>query len=338
MQAPLPSLRAEELRGGGLPPWVSLACEHREAYRAAQGYLRYLSLGLGHIGPATIRLVLHVVSPEDVPNFPPGATVLAARYRYDVARFGRELIYTRPGQASVRVEPATGDASIWTTTFEPDPVAELVSVALLELVSYRGFFGMHAGAVVSGGVGYLLPGTSGSGKTSLCLTLMRAGCRYLTDDFVLLTTDRDPVRCLPLFRTFNVDTSWAEHFAELSFLHDLPPLAHGKRTFDPERCYPGSHIGTARPTVVVFPTIVDDVASEVRPMSKREAFCRLLPQTRLSADARIAEAQVRTLVVLMRDSVAFELRHGRDFVQAPVATVRRLFSSLGDHPMELLAR
>jgi hypothetical protein len=336
MLAPLSSLRrAGAHRGGDLPRWLSLVCEHPEAHRSIERYLRYLTPGLGHLGPDPLRLVLHVVAPEEIPAIPPDATALARRDRYDVARFGQQLIYSLAGQGCVRVDPDAGAASIWTTaevTLDPHLLAGLVSIAVLELASRRGFFGLHAAAVARHGVGYILPGASGSGKTSLCLTLIRAGFRYLTDDFVLLKGNEDTVRCVPFFRTFNIDIAWAEHFPELGFVQDLPPLPHGKRMFDPERCYPGSHALSTRPAFLVFPTIVTHPDSAVRRLSKREAFCRLLPQSRLSADARVAAAHVRTLEMLVRDSVAFELQHGRDFLQAPAATLRRLLASLPQEP------
>jgi hypothetical protein len=249
-----------------------------------------------------------------------------------VARLDAELIYSLSGRTCVRVEPAAGRAEIWTTTFDGDSVAEFVSIAVLEVASLRGFFGLHAGAVVRDGVGYLLPGASGSGKSSVCLTLTRAGFRYLTDDFLLLRAEPDGLRCVPFFRTFNIDVAWATQFPELSFVNDLPPMAHGKRMLDVEACYPGSHVAWARPDVLVFPRIVSDVHSEVRTVSKQEAFCRLLPQIRLSADRGIAQAHLGLLGALVRDCTTFELRHGRDFLGAPVATLRRLLEPLALEP------
>jgi hypothetical protein len=336
MQAPPSPLRdAVAHRGDALPPWLSLACAHPETSRSVARYLSYLAPGLAHLGPQPVCVVLHVVAAEDIPEIPPDALALAPRGRYDVARLGTYLLYSLRGQGSVRVDPGAGSVSIWATTDHarhPDLVSGLVSIAVLELAAHRGFFGLHAGAVAGDASGYLLPGASGSGKTSLCLTLVREGFRYLTDDFVLLTADQGRVRCVPFFRTFNLDIAWAERFPELSFVSDLPPLPHGKRMFDPEQSYPGSHVEWARPAVLVFPTIVAHPDSAIRRISKRDAFCRLLPQSRLSADARVATAHVRTLETLVRDSDAFELQHGRDFLHAPAATLRRLLELLGPEP------
>lgn len=309
-----------------MPPRLSLACEHPEAYRAVERALRYLTPAPARLATGAGQLVVHVVAQDDVPTIPRDATPLASRKAYDVARHGEELIYSFARRACVRVAPGRGAASIWTSVFDFDAVLELVSIVVLELASHHGLFGLHAGAVVRDGRGLVLCGGTGTGKSSLCLTLVHAGYRYLSDDFLLLEVDGGAVRCVPLFRTFNIDPSWAEQFPELAFLGS--GSAQGKRSVDPERCYPGSHAPSARPAVIVFPIIVDAPESSVHPLSKREALGRLLPQTRMSADRETAQKHIAALVVLLRDATTFELRHGRDFLRAPVATLSRLLDPL----------
>jgi hypothetical protein len=318
-----------------LPPWLSLVCTEPATRRSVERYLRYLGPGVAHLGPEPVRLVLEAGPPDGVPGIAPRAVPLPSRGRYRVARLDDELVYSIERLALVRVDPAAGHASIWFAS-APNAAHELVpglvSLALLELASHRGFFGLHAAAVARDGAGYLLPGASGSGKTSLCLTLVREGFHYLTDDFILMTAGARDLRCVPFFRTSNLDAAWAERFPELSFIHDLPPLVHGKRMVDLERCYPGSHVAAVRPTCLLFPTIVADADSTVRPITRRDALVRLLPESRLSADVRTATAHVRTLERLVRQCAAFELRHGRDFLRAPAEALRGLLESLPTTP------
>jgi hypothetical protein len=54
---------------------------------------------------------------------------------------------------------------------------------------------MHAGAVMRAGKGYLFVGTSGAGKSSLCLEAVRRGYRYLSDE--CLVTDGTTVWGIP---------------------------------------------------------------------------------------------------------------------------------------------
>ena len=320
-----------------LPPWLSLVCAEPATRRLVERYLRYLGPGVAHLGPDPVRLVLEMTAPDDVPGIAPGAVSLPSRGGYRVARLDGHLLYAIDRQAFVQLDPAAGDASIWfarALSAESDRVPGLVSLALLELAAHRGFFGLHAAAVTRNGIGYLLPGASGSGKTSLCLTMVRDGFHYLTDDFVLLTAGAGDLRCVPFFRTSNLDVAWAERFPELSFIRDLPPLVHGKRMVDLEQCYPGSQAAAVRPTYLVFPTIVARAESAIRPITRHDALRRLLPESRLSADAPTAETHVRTLERLVRQCAAFELHHGRDFLRAPAEALRRLLESLPPGPRE----
>jgi len=318
-----------------LPVWLSLVCAEPATRRSVERYLRYLAPGVAHLGPDPVRLVLEIVAPDDVPGIVPGAVTLPSRGRYRVARLDNHLVYSIDRQALVRLDPAAGIASICFSSApnaESDLVPGLVSLALLELASHRGFFGLHAAAVARDGLGYLLPGASGSGKTSLCLTLVREGFHYLSDDFILMASGPGDLRCVPFFRTSNLDVAWAERFPELSFIHDLPPLVHGKRMLDLEQCYPGSHAAAVRPTYLLFPTIVAHAESAIRRITRRDAFCRLLPESRLSADVRTAKTHVRTLERLVRQCEAFEVHHGRDFLRAPAETLRGLLKSLSRDP------
>jgi hypothetical protein len=325
-------------RGGGLSGWLSLVCADPAAHHAAARYLDYLAPGLAHLGPEPLRIEVQVVASESVPGVGPGAM---ARDRYQVARLGSDLAYALAGQGTVRIDAAAGRVSIRATTDpgrDSDLISGLLSIALQEIAAHRGFFGLHAGAVTRDGASYLLPGASGSGKSSLCATLVRGGFRYLTDDFVLLTLIAGRVHCVPFFRSMTLDAAWGERFPELSFVRGLPAQPGGKRTFDPDRGFPGSQAARMSPTALVFPSIVTRADSVLRPISRRDAFCRLLPQSRMSAATRIAEAHVRMLEALVGAAAAFELEHGADFLRAPDTTLRRLLETLGPAPVAAKAR
>jgi hypothetical protein len=206
---------------------------------------------------------------------------------------------------------------------------ELFSLGLFELARHRGLYGLHAAAVRQEETGYLLPGPSGSGKTSLALALVRErGFRYLTDDFVFLTQASNGVRCVPFLPTFHVDPAWGDHYGELSFVRQLPPLAQGKRNLDPAQLYPGSHAAECRPTVIAFPRIVDAAESALRPMPESETFRRLLRESPVSPDGRVVRRQLDTLAALVRQAASYELLHGRDFLQDPGRTITSLLERL----------
>jgi hypothetical protein len=313
---------------------VSLACRDSVVREFLSGYLRYLAAGLGHLGPQRFYLRLTVVAPEKLPILPLAAEPVSRHPNYRTASLGRHFFYDSGRGACLRVTPTASRATVWVSRQAASNqrlLMELVSVALLELARHRGFYGVHTAAVTKDGAGCLLPGPSGSGKTSLALALIRhAGFQYVTDDFVFLAGGPDDVRCVAFFRTFNLDPMWVDHYTELSFIKELPPLESGKRNFSPEQLYRGSHVGECRPAFIVFPRIVAGPESVLRPIPQTEAFRRLLGESALSPSPQLARRQLATLGALVRQSSTYEFLHGRDFLTDPGRAIGVLVA--GIHP------
>ncbi len=76
---------------------------------------------------------------------------------------------------------------------------------------------IHAGAVHRGEKGIILPGKSGSGKSSLTAWLIAKGYYYLTDDLVMLSNDG---RISPFTRPISLKSDQFQFF--LPFLKGLP--------------------------------------------------------------------------------------------------------------------
>ena len=78
---------------------------------------------------------------------------------------------------------------------------------------------IHAAAVgtpaETPGGGVLLPGRGGSGKSSTALECLRAGMRYVADDYLAVALDPEP-RAHSLYATAKVDEAGLEHFADLA--------------------------------------------------------------------------------------------------------------------------
>ncbi len=315
---------------------VSLACDDRRVAAFLAGYLRYLKPGLAHLARYRFHIEFKVVVPDGVPRLPAAAAPVCWHRNYRTATLAGDLFYHTERGAYLCITPAASQAMIWVsgdTASDEEFLMELVSVALLELGRHRAFYGLHTAAVTQDGAGYLLPGPSGSGKTSLALAfVLKGGFRYLTDDFVLLTKAPDGIRCVPVFRTFNVDPRWVEHYTELSILKKRPPGARGKRHVDPGQLYPGSHAGECRPAFIVFPRIVPARESTLRPMPKTGAFQRLLRESALSPHGPVARQQLEALGSLVRQCGTYEFLHGRDFLDDPGRTIATLLERMHSRP------
>lgn len=101
-----------------------------------------------------------------------------------------------------------------------DSVGLVVARAILERRAGR--FHVHAGLVVDGGVGTLVAGRSGAGKTTTTLALMAAGAKLAGDDVAFVRVVDDVVRVAALRRPLHVGESTAAMFQAL-----LPPAREG---------------------------------------------------------------------------------------------------------------
>ena len=69
----------------------------------------------------------------------------------------------------------------------------LLTIALVETMKRFERFPLHAAGLALHGKGVLVPGASGSGKSTTSVTLVRAGFDFLSDDTVFLTSSADGI-------------------------------------------------------------------------------------------------------------------------------------------------
>lgn len=134
------------------------------------------------------------------------------------------------------------------------------------------FLLIHAGAVVApSGAGVLLPGASGSGKTSLVAGLVRAGFSYLSDEAGVI----DPVtgKLYPFPRALTIKSGSFGNFPELAGARaDLSPT-RVEWHVRPEDLAPeaGALGGPSEIKFVVAPRYDADASTAVTPLPPAEA-------------------------------------------------------------------
>ena len=157
----------------------------------------------------------------------------------------------------------------------------IFTLALFEALRFFGLYYLHA-AVLSGpdGAGYLISGNSGSGKTSLTLSLIKSGFRYLSDDtvFMRLLPGQD-VEVLGFARDFHVpvDLFDQEQWKEMQSLPDYSSRLPKKKV-PPDVLFPGQRIDRLiNPAILIFPRLGQD--EKLERLSMAEALNELLPQS-----------------------------------------------------------
>jgi hypothetical protein len=170
---------------------------------------------------------------------------------------------------------------------------------------------MHAAVIGEGGIGLLVVGESGRGKSTLALAAISAGMDYLADDYCLLDA-RPPYRAYRLFNTAKlradarVQSDWIADSA-----HKLDSVNGGKQVFNLARSAPGSLADRLEIRALILTEFTDEALPVLDTASPNEAFRRAAPST--IAQCEGSEAQVTAEIGhLVRQLPCFRIRMPRD--------------------------
>ncbi len=240
---------------------------------------------------------------------------------YDVWKDGDRLLADFHRAGALLMEPRRGQADIYLVSPESmhaNLIEYLFHLALIELLRVRGLYTIHATALERHGRGVLIPGNSGRGKTTSFVSLLRSGYRYLSDDHPLIQDVGSHVDVLPFPIKINVTDATVSFFPELQNAPAgvlRPGL--GKRSFDAEAIYSASIGERCRPTIVLFPNVVDSPRSDLELLPKSRALEALLPQALLVYDREVARREFQVLAKLVQQVDCYRLHFGRNILDLP---------------------
>jgi hypothetical protein len=278
------------------------------------------------VGDDAMTVDIRRVEHASVPRLDDGTWTPLYHYGRVKAFVGEGGLLLSNGAGVGRVSKDTSSLRIETSG--SDELTEgMFHVAMLWVLRSRGFYDLHAGAVVEPrGSLLLFAGDSGIGKTTWTLAFVEAGAKYLGDDRVLLRGG--DVFSYP--RAFHLGPATLEAFgryAEAAAPLQLEARA-GKRRVVPS--VEAFHAGGLSPAVVFFPQIEDTDASVVRALSNAEAFGRLLVASAIVAVDGMPgrDEQLACLRDLVLRTRCYELVGGRDLLRDPAAVARRIQQEL----------
>jgi hypothetical protein len=233
--------------------------------------------------------------------------------------------YLTDGSSVFRLESSRGRgyAHLSSSFFARPPVVRqsFLAFGLLSLLRPLGLYSIHAaGVLTANGLGLLIVGASGSGKSTLSIGLIRKGWRYLSDETVLLRDRHGVVEALALRKNFYVDLDAVPRYSDLPLGAEIPDMK--KRTLLLAAVYPGQYTSSCTPQVLLFPRVVPEALSRLFPLDRVQALAKLLEQSGLqSFDRATMSQQLDVLKRLLQQTVAYELRSGRDLYDEPLKLV-----------------
>lgn len=327
--------RAEELHPGLI---------HESSYRVA-GATVTIRL-VGHRLGATLTRALAHLSLPDAPPTPDllieawdeaetGIGTPVTRARTDpstpgtttVSEDGRYVVFEQATTKSV-LDRSGRHIVTWVAGAERLTQYELGRPWHSELLLWqrdRGLLPVHAGFIQRDGLGVLLGGPGGSGKSTTALVCMGAGWSYLADDYVGIEARRDG-------GFTGHGTYCSAHLApeNLGRFPELVPNAiHGKLSREDKSLVllstvAGSTLaGAADIGVLALPRVVDAAETTFRPASKTEALVRLAPSSlQLLPFAGLGHSGFEALTTLVERVPTWWLELGRDRAQLPLAVGR----------------
>jgi hypothetical protein len=228
-----------------------------------------------------------------------------------------------------------GLVRLWLDGTEILPGTSLESVVdhLLWEVSRSGIdsavdlLAVHAGAVSWGDAGAVLPGASGSGKSTMVAALVEAGCEYLSDEAALIDLGSGLIRPYP--RALWMSETSIDLLGRLR--ERLPPELGAsdrwERHVPPDALRPSAIGGSCELRCVIVPEHVPGAMTVLEPIRRSQAVLALM--TNAFNFAEFKGAGLVALAAIAQHISAYRLRMGE--LSAAVDLVMEALAEVSDN-------
>lgn len=300
---------------------IRTSADSQELLDAAAHALLYKGAERATAEAASPDLLLSLRRTATVPPAPSGADVTGSFGTDFHIYHGDSAFIARGPGVYVAVRPTDHKAEVVYSAAAGEVDAFYgLAFALVTLLRAKGFFGLHAAALVREQRGLLLVASSDSGKSTAALTLVQQGWQYVTDDALLLRERVGEVVGLSFRRDFCVDPDAVLHFPELGD-HDWAPSPSdpSKWRVAIETLFPHRHVRECTPRIVVFPSLSAEQETRLEPIAQRAAFEHLMAQSAALATPlpEWIQSQMRIFSRLLAQCRCYRLAAGRDVLDAP---------------------
>jgi hypothetical protein len=283
-------------------------------------------------GPSCLDLIFHGVRRRaGVPIEPsPAAELLfsrpgagegvLAKWECDLYRDQGQILVDFHEQGLMRIETRQDRVEgfiVEPEAMHPDLRVSFLYLGLAELLKRRGLYSIHATALEKGGRGVLIPGLSGQGKTTCCISLLRAGYRCLSDDHPFFRRNGLGLELLSFPVKVDVTPKTVQFFPELRQASEHLHQGLQKQYFHLHDLFPSGIAESCHPAVLLFPQIIDWPQSYLEPLPRGRALQELLRHSLLVLDEEIARRQFHHMADLVETVACYRLHFGEDILDLP---------------------
>jgi len=234
-----------------------------------------------------------------------------------------DYVYLTDGLSVFRLQPqeGTGLLTLHSSFREKSLLSKcnFFLIGLIHLLSRFRLYDLHAAGFIRDGAGCLLLGESGSGKSSMTLSMVRHGWHYTSDDAILLKSSADGVEALSFRKKFFLDPVLIHHYPEIApYLEGPTNEKRGKRFLDLDLVYPDRFYPDFLPNVLIYTSIVSQPESMLTPIDQTSSLIKLMKQSAsLFFNREAVKAHLDVLKQLVIQTDSYELLAGRDLYEEP---------------------
>jgi hypothetical protein len=186
-----------------------------------------------------------------------------------------------PAANTLEIRVRAGEFELWrddslvaVEASRPAIMMQLLHASNRLVIEQTDLLAIHAGAVEHDGVGIVLPGVMGAGKTTITAGLLRAGCAYLSDEAAAF--DPTSLHLQPFPKPLSIDPESWTLFPEVAPSDDE---AHPAQWQVPVADF-AAVVGTpCSARLIVFPRYDVSVETSMRAITRGEALVQLANNT-----------------------------------------------------------
>ena len=207
------------------------------------------------------------------------------------------------------------DSAFWEES--PKSKQDFLMLSLLWLLRKHDLYGLHANGLDKDGSGALFIGGTGSGKSTIALSLIRQGWDYLSDDAILIRDSANEVEAVAFQRGFFFDPYIANHYPELN--KTMETSSNGQKRFmDINTIYPDRFLPKCIPKALIFSKIVPQDKSCLIPIDRTKAMILLIENSGgIMVEKEMVVKQIEVLKHLTYQSNSYQLLAGHDLYEEP---------------------